>query len=88
MRKCITMLLLLATCCCTAQGKQPPQLVADPAIIPAFPPPPVDLATQLPAPELPQVKCLQATGWPVCQSQLGALYTTPALRNPPPPTAR
>lgn len=86
MRKCVTMLLLLATCCGTAQVK-PPLLVADPAIIPAFPPPPVDLAAQLPAPALPQVKCLQATGWPVCQSQLGALYTTPALRNPPPTTA-
>ena len=55
---------LLMTSACA--GREKPQLVADPALIPAFPAAPVRVDAPLPRPMLPQIKCLQETGAPSC----------------------
>ena len=53
-------LLTLALCSCGGQAPHP-QAIADKAIIPAYPPAPVDTTRPLPKPAMPELKCLQAT---------------------------
>lgn len=62
MKKTVTLLLIALTCACTGREKQPPRLVADPAIIPDWPESPVDQSRSLGLPRMPELKCLQATG--------------------------
>jgi hypothetical protein len=65
MRKCATLLLTLMICGCAGQEKRP-QLVADPSIIPAFPPAPISPLQPVPPPMLDWIRCLQAKGWQSC----------------------
>jgi hypothetical protein len=66
MKRFALMLPLLAISACAVQEKRPPQLVADPSIVPAFPPAPVTLSAPVAPQILPQVRCLRETGWPSC----------------------
>jgi hypothetical protein len=94
MKTFAALLMTLAICACAGQAP-PPRLVADPAIIPAFPPPPVDLASPIVPQVLRQVRCLQQTGFPDCQlrqppdSRLspGAGWSTSA-KGPTPPAPK
>lgn len=67
MRKIVTLLAALTISACAAQEK--PQLVADPSIIPAFPPPAVSLGRAIiDRPMQAELYCLMATGQPTAPS--------------------
>lgn len=64
--------LALMMSACTAPGKQPPQLVPDPSIIPAFPPAPVDLSRPVGQPIQAWLDCLQRAGWQSCRGTISS----------------
>ena len=85
MPKTIAALLLVLMTCACAGREEPPRLVADPSLVPDFPPPPVDPKGPQGEEMLPYLNCLSQKGWQSCRgagSSSSAKATTAGAQKP------
>lgn len=78
LRNFAPMLLVLMLCACG--GRDDPQLVSTPAVLPAFSPPPVDMTRPVGSPMLEWLDCLTKRPWQSCRG----LTSSSAAKTPTP----
>lgn len=79
-RKFAAMLFALTICACADRELQ---LAPDPAIVPDFPPPPVDLTRPVGQAMLPWLECLSTRPWQQCLGVGSSTTPSPATPTAP-----